>query len=84
MYSIIYKKSAEKELLNLPKEYALKVRKAINQLADNPHPSGSKKLAGNMNSYRIRIGNYRVIYTIVSDRLMVIIVKIAHRREVYR
>jgi len=83
MYSIIYKKTSEKELLTVPKEYALKIRDAINRLAANPFPRGSKKLSG-ADAYRIRIGNYRVIYTVESSRLIILVIKIAHRREVYR
>jgi mRNA interferase RelE/StbE len=84
MYSVLYKKSAEKELLSLPKEAALKIRKAINLLAANPYPKGYKKLAGHFNAYRIRIGNYRVIYSIENKELLIIVIKIAHHKEVYR
>lgn len=84
MYTIIYKKSSEKELLSLPREYALKIRKAINDLSDNPYPLGSKKLAGNTGAYRIRIGNYRVIYLIESGKATILVIKIAHRKEAYK
>ncbi len=84
MYSILYKKSSEKELLSLPKGYAIKIRKAINQLANNPYPAGHKKLAGNIDAYRIRIGDYRVIYTIENNKCIIFIIKIAHRKDVYR
>ena len=84
MYSIIYKKTSEKELLHLPKEYAIKVRDAINRLAVNPFPRGCKKSSGSDNAYRVRIGTYRVIYIVESSRLIILIIKIAHRREAYR
>ncbi|MEO5333000.1 MAG: type II toxin-antitoxin system RelE/ParE family toxin [Magnetococcus sp. YQC-5] len=53
-------------------------------LAHDPRPPGSKKLAGVADTWRIRVGDYRIIYIIEDDRLVVLIVKIGHRREVYR
>ena len=83
-YSIFYKKSAEKELLALPKIYALKVREAINKLSYNPRPASCKKLKFAINEYRIRISDYRVIYIIKDNVLIVTIIKISHRKDVYR
>jgi len=83
-YSIFYKRSASEELLQLPANIAHKVKAEINSLSDNPHPHGCKKLKGSINEYRIRIGNYRVIYTITDTILMVTVIKIAHRKDVYR
>ncbi|MBM3436510.1 MAG: type II toxin-antitoxin system RelE/ParE family toxin [Bacteroidetes bacterium] len=83
-YSILYKRSASEELLQLPVNIAYKVRAAINRLSENPRPQGCKKLKGSVNEYRIRIGNYRVIYTIANTVLIVTVIKIAHRKDVYR
>jgi mRNA interferase RelE/StbE len=83
-YSLAYKPSAIKELLRLPKQYAFKVRAAINKLTDNPRPPHCKKLEGSDNEYRIRVGKYRVVYTIADDVLTVVVIKIAHRKEAYR
>jgi len=83
-YTIIYKRSASKELLRLPSSSAHKVRAAINELAAEPRPSGCKKLKGSLNEYRIRIGDYRVLYTLDGNILEVLIIKIAHRKDVYR
>ena len=83
-YTILYKRSAEKELLSLAEMYAWKIRDAINNLSDNPRPHGCEKLKGSRNEYRIRIGNYRVIYTISDGMLIVTIIKIAHRKDVYK
>ena len=83
-YSIFYKRSASEELIQLPSNIAHNVKAAINSLADNPRPHGCKKLKGGVNEYRIRISNYRVIYTIADTILIVTIIKIAHRKEVYR
>lgn len=83
-YSIVYKRSASEELLQLPVHTARKVKSAINSLSESPRPHNCKKLKGSLNEYRIRIGNYRVIYTIADTILIVTIIKIAHRKEVYR
>ncbi|MFA4851368.1 MAG: type II toxin-antitoxin system RelE/ParE family toxin [Bacteroidales bacterium] len=83
-YSIFYKRSASEELLQLPANFAHKVKAAINSLSENPRPHGCKKLKDSINEYRIRIGNYRVIYTITDTILNVTVIKIAHRKDVYR
>lgn len=83
-YSIIYKRSASEELLQLPANIAHKVKAAINSLSENPRPQGCKKLKGSVNEYRLRIGNYRVIYTITDTILIITVIKIAHRKDVYR
>jgi len=83
-YSIFYKRSASEELLQSPANIAHKVKATINNLSDNPRPQGCKKLKGSINEYRIRIGNYRVIYTITDTILIVTVIKIAHRKDVYR
>ena len=58
--------------------------KAIDKLAENPRPSGAKKLKGRINRWRIRVGDYRVIYDIEDKELRVLVVMLGHRREVYR
>ena len=83
-YSIIYKRSAAEELLQLPATVAFKVRAAINKLSENPRPQGCKKLKGSNSDYRIRLGNYRIIYSIADNVLIVTVIKIAHRKDVYR
>jgi len=83
-YALYLKKSAEKELLALPKAYAIQVKDAIVSLAHNPRPAGCKKLTGKTDDYRIRVGTYRVVYTISDKVLTVSVIKIAHRKEVYR
>lgn len=83
-YSIIYKRSAAEELLQLPATVAFKVRAAINKLAENPRPQGCKKLKGSNSDYRVRLGNYRIIYTIADNVLIITVIKIAHRKDVYR
>lgn len=83
-YALYFKQSAEKELLALPKAYAHKVKDAIVALSNNPRPTGCKKLSGSSNDYRIRVGIYRVVYNISDNILTVTVIKVAHRKDVYR
>jgi mRNA interferase RelE/StbE len=82
-YKIQVKKSAEKELGKIPQKDLVKILDKIERLATNPHPIGSIKLT-NQEKYRIRIGNYRVLYSIEDDILTVFVVKVGHRKNIYR
>jgi mRNA interferase RelE/StbE len=82
-YSIQFKNSALKELRKLPKAFSEQVAKDINDLANNPRPHGHKKLEGNESLYRIRSGNYRVVYQIQDKVLMILVVRIGDRKDVY-
>jgi len=81
-YKIQVKKSAEKELRKIQKKDLIKILGKIENLSENPHPLGSLKLT-NQDKYRIRVGNYRVLYTVEDSVLTVIVVKVGHRREIY-
>lgn len=83
-YSIEFRKSAEKDLRRLDSKIRPRVVRAIWQLADNPRPSGCRKLVNTRNTYRIRVGDYRVIYAISDVVLVVAVESIRHRREAYR
>ncbi len=82
-YRIEVKKSAVKELSQIPKKDLVKIVKKINSLADNPRPEGSKKLSRE-DKYRIRYGNYRILYLIKDDLLVIYVIKVAHRKDIYR
>lgn len=82
-YRLKIKSSAEKELAKLPVRTILAIREDIRILASNPFPSGFKKLKGFKNLYRIRSGNYRIIYTIFNEILVIEILKIVHRKDAY-
>lgn len=82
-YSIRFKKSAVKELQALPKSILHRIIHRINDLGGEPRPSGAKKLAPS-EFYRIRQGDYRIIYRILDDDRLVEIYKIGHRRDIYR
>jgi mRNA interferase RelE/StbE len=84
MLEIVWRKSAQKELSKLTKPLALKVVSAISELAENPFPQNSKKLTGTDSIYRIRIGDYRVVYNVEKEILTITIIRIRHRKEVYR
>ena len=83
-YTILYRESVKREMRNLDAAMARRIDTAIQSLANNPRPSGCVKLAGVEDVWRIRVGNYRIVYEIHDQRLIVMIVTVAHRREVYR
>lgn len=78
---LVYTKSAEKELLSVEKSLAKRIFKKTSILIENPQPHGSQKIK---DGYRIRIGKYRVIYTIDKINKLITITKVGHRKEVYR
>ncbi len=82
-YNIEIKKSAVKEIEHLPAKDIKGVLAKIHELANNPRPHGSQKLS-NQERYRIRYGNYRIVYAIEDDVLIVIVVKVGHRKDIYR
>lgn len=83
-YKIDWRKTALKEFEKLPKKEKSSVIEKILSLADNPRPINSVKLIGSENSYRIRHGDFRVVYQIEDGVLTILIVRIAHRKQVYR
>jgi len=82
-YSVELAPSARKALRKLEPMIRKRIQIAIDELADHPFPHGFKKLVGD-HGYRIRIGDYRVIYDVEHARLTVLVIRIGHRREVYR
>ena len=82
-YRIELKKSAQKNLAQLPKDVQHRIGEAINALAHDPRPDGCKKLQGYEDTYRIRIGDYRVIYEVHDGRLLIYVLRIADRKDVY-
>ncbi|MBK9214917.1 MAG: type II toxin-antitoxin system RelE/ParE family toxin [Chloracidobacterium sp.] len=86
VYTVEFVKSAEKEFLKLPKKIRDRFVEALKLLAISPFSEllKIKKLKGTDDAYRIRIGEYRLIYKIEQDVLTVLVIKVGHRREVYR
>ena len=83
-YRIVLTTAARKNLAALPKNVLGRVDARILSLADNPRPSGVAKLKGKKDFWRIRVGDYRVVYRIRDEMLVVVMIRISHRRDVYR
>jgi len=84
LYSVRFTPRAQRDFSALDRATQQRLRRRIDRLAEDPFPVGAKKLHAEEPFYRIRIGDYRVIYQVEGHELAVIIVKIGHRREVYR
>lgn len=84
MYELIIKPAVEKQMDRLPAKVRQRVVGALEELRDNPRPSGCVKLQGEDDLWRIRVGQYRVVYTIQDDALIVLVVRVAHRKDIYR
>jgi mRNA interferase RelE/StbE len=82
-YRIVFKKSVAKDLRQIPKKDVQRILKRIDSLKEDPRPAGVEKLSGD-EKYRIRQGNYRILYMIEDKIITVTIVKVGHRRDVYR
>lgn len=72
-----------RELRKLEKSTIIKILTEVESLSNNPHPPGSKKLRGSQSTYRLRVGNYRILYKIIASVLTLEIVRVGHRRDVY-
>ncbi len=83
-YSIQFTPRARRDLEGLDRAAQLRLRTHIDRLAANSIPAGAKKLHGGEPYYRIRVGDYRVVYQVDGKQLVVIVVKIGHRKEIYR
>lgn len=83
-YRVELTTAAARQVRKLPRPIRDRVLEGIEELGEDPRPNESKKLAGEQTAWRIRIGDYRVIYDVFDDELVVIVVRAAHRREVYR
>jgi len=83
-YTVIVERSALRALKRLPERIRARIDEHILALAANPRPQGVEKLSGSDCSYRLRVGDYRVLYEIHDEILHVLVIKVAHRREAYR
>ena len=84
IYSVFISSAASKAIGKLPTLIRTRVDRAIVALGRNPRPHGCTKLAGTANGWRIRVSDWRVLYTIDDDRLVVLVVEVGHRGDVYR
>ena len=83
-YRLVWKRSAEKELRALPREAVSRIVRLAEALRDDPYPAGARGIVGSERTYRLRSGDYRLVYTVERERLVIEVVRVAHRREVYR
>lgn len=83
-YRVLFEHKAVKDLARLPRDVQVCIRDAIDVLQDNPRPPGVKKLEGSTDLYRIPVGDYRVLYRIEDDVLVILIIRIGHRKDIYR
>ncbi len=82
-YKLAFKRSVAKDLRSIPKDDVARILKCFDALAINPRGRGCEKLSGK-NRYRVRQGVYRILYEICEETRMVVVVKVAHRRQLYR
>jgi mRNA interferase RelE/StbE len=83
-YTIQFKPAALRQLEKLPRNLQKRIASKIEALRDEPFPSGCKKLFGEPDTWRVRIGNYRAIYRVHRKVLLILVITIGHRRDVYR
>jgi mRNA interferase RelE/StbE len=82
-YRVFFKRSVEKDFASIPKKDVKRILSRISSLEENPRPSGCEKLAG-QERYRLRQGRYRIVYSIQDNELTVWVVKVGHRKDIYR
>ena len=82
-YRLVFKKSVAKDLRGIPKKDVARILKCFDSLAEDPRGTGCEKLSG-QERYRVRQGAYRIIYEIQDDVLVVVVVTVGHRKEVYK
>jgi mRNA interferase RelE/StbE len=83
-FRIEWKKSTRKDLRKLPASVGERIFEAVENLAENPFPRGVEKLSGSEHAYRIRLGDYRIVYEVVTESKLVEIQRVRHRKDVYR
>ena len=83
-YEVEISRSAERQLRRLPRMDQVRVVRVMQALADNPIPRGARKLSGFDDVFRVRTGRYRILYSVSRRRLIIVVLKVGHRRDVYR
>jgi mRNA interferase RelE/StbE len=84
IYQIEWKKSALRELKRLDRKIVPRIISTVESLSKNPFPSGVRKLQGADNTYRVRVGEYCIIYEILEVRIVIVILRVRHRKDAYR
>ena len=83
-YSAAIARRAIRSIAKLPRKEQQRIRAAIELLADQPRPPGCVALSGEDSAYRVRVGDYRIVYEVIDTRLVIQVVRVGHRRDVYR
>jgi len=83
-YAIQFKPAALRQLENLPRDLQKRIASKIHALRDEPFPPGCRKLFGEPDTWRVRVGDHRVIYQVHRGALLILVITIGHRRDVYR
>ncbi len=83
-FSLQWRKSTRKDLRGIPREAVSRIIAGVEKLAEEPLPHGSEKLSGSERTYRIRVGDYRVVYELLRDAKIVEIQRVRHRKDIYR
>jgi mRNA interferase RelE/StbE len=84
IYQVEITSRAAKQLKKLPEDIKLRIEEKIQELAENPRPDGVVKLEDSEDTYRVRVGKYRILYEVKDDLLIVKVVKVGHRKDVYK
>jgi mRNA interferase RelE/StbE len=83
-YKVEWKRSAVKELEKLPRQAVTRIIDTVGNLTNDPYPEGTRKLAASEQTYRIRVGVYRILYSVYADKFIVEIIRVKHRKDVYK
>jgi mRNA interferase RelE/StbE len=83
-YHVEWTRAARKNMRRLPAREIAKISMAVNSLGEDPYPPGSLKLSGSEDAFRIRVGDYRVIYAVAEELVIVRIARVGHRKDIYR
>ncbi len=83
-YQVNWRRSTKKDLRSISPQDVARIVSVVTTLSDEPRPVGCKKMTGSECAYRLRIGNYRIIYEVYDDSIIIEIIKVGHRRDVYR
>ena len=83
-YEIEISRSAERQLRRLPRTDQVRIARTMQALASNPFPRGARKLSGYDDVFRVRTGRYRILYSVAERTLVIVVLKVGHRRDVYR
>jgi len=84
VYQVELSRAAEKAIRGLERKMQVRIARRLRQLAENPRPHDSKKLQGEHGVYRVREGDYRILYEIFDKKLLIYLLQVGHRREIYR